>query len=278
MSEKLTIKKATSKLEAIAVAGSEVFETREFLFELDSRNRPIDEDKVRRFMKTFSEGKNFMKEFPAIVDPNTWVILDGQHRYEACKRLDIPFYYRWSTGEFTINNVAEVQHNSGWRSDDYLHAFIKQQNQNYVEVARFVKKYDFPISIAVMLLSSLNSRGELIGKGASLKHAGFYEGNLVVKHIDLANKVARRVEDIGKSGFSYYKNPKFITAFIAVMNHPEYDHKNMMHKVEQFGPSLLKPQVDTENYLRMLETLYNYRTRDENKLRFDRRYNKVSAD
>jgi len=268
--------KDEKKLGAQIVKGSEVYMTHEFLFILDVHNRPIDDDKVRRFMKTFNEGKNFMKEFPAIIDPNTWVVLDGQHRYEACKRLGIPFYYRWAlNGEFTIDNVVDVQHNSGWKSSDFMHSYIKQGNQNYVEVARFAKRYNVSISIAVLLLTSVNSKGELINsRGVSLKRAGFYDGNLVVKNINAACRIADRLEDIGKSGCCpFYRSDRFISAFISVLNHPHYDHATMMHKVNQFGASLMKPQTDTENYLRMLEMLYNYKAREENKLRFDRRYN-----
>lgn len=270
-----TVKKDIKKLAAQVVKGSEVYQTHEYLFVLDVRNRPIDDDKVRRFMKAFNDGQYFMKDFPAIIDPNSWVVLDGQHRYEACKRLGIPFHYKWADEKFTIDNVVDVQHNSGWKSADYMHSYIKQGNQNYVEVARFAKRYNVSISIAVLLLTSVNSKGELINsRGVSLKRAGFYDGNLVVKNINAACRIADRLEDIGKSGTApFYRSDRFISAFISVLNHPHYDHDTMMHKVNQFGASLMKPQTDTENYLRMLETLYNYKAREENKLRFDRRYN-----
>lgn len=267
--------KDIKKLDARIVKGSEVYETHEYLFKLDVRNRPIDDDKVKRFMKMFNAGKYFMKDFPAVIDPNTWVILDGQHRYEACRRLGIPFHYKWADSNFTIDNVVVVQSNSGWSSHDFMHSYIKQGNQNYVEVARFAKRYNVSISIAVLLLTSVNSKGELTSsRGPGLKRTGFYDGNLEVKNINAAFRIADRLEDIGKSGCCpFYRSDRFISAFVAVTNHPQYDHATMMHKVTQFGASLLKPQTNTENYLRMLETVYNYKAREENKLRFDRRYN-----
>lgn len=259
---------------ANVIANTEIIETTEYnVFVLDIRNRPIDEDKVQTFMKSFKENKNFMREFPGTVDSTTWIILDGQHRFEALKRLSMPFVFRFTLpdSKFTINNVADVQHNAGWKSEDYLHTYIKQGNQNYVEVSRFVKRYNMSVSIAVMLLTSLNSKGELQGKGASLKRSGFYTGSIEIKNVDKAHMVAKRIEEFGKLGFKYYANSKFITALVAVMNHPDYDHKEMINKASQFGASLLKPQTTTEYYLRNLEELYNYRTREENRLRFDRK-------
>src|ERR1035437_11165787 len=74
--------------------GTEVLETYKYeQFIRDDKNRPIHEEKVHFFMKQFKLGKFFMKEFPIIVD-NQFLILDGQHRYEALKRLELPLYFR----------------------------------------------------------------------------------------------------------------------------------------------------------------------------------------
>ena len=171
------------------------------------KNRPIDEDKVKEFMKKFSAGENFMKEFPGLVDEDTWVIFDGQHRYEACRRLNIPFVYRWRTGlvdedtwvifdgqhryeacrrlnipfvyrwrtknsELTIDNISKVQSNARWTAEDFMHSFVQQKNQEYIDVQRFVNRYHFSVSTACMLLS-INPNNPT-GTHLGLKKNGFY--------------------------------------------------------------------------------------------------------
>ncbi len=102
------------------VPGLETHETIEFLFHYNIKNRPLVEDKVNHFMKKFREGQNYLREQPGLVDEETWDIFDGQHRYEACKRLTLlgestPFVFRWKPrdSELTVDRVTEIQTNAG---------------------------------------------------------------------------------------------------------------------------------------------------------------------
>src|SRR4051812_17863079 len=75
------------------IPDSEILETSNYdVFVLDKKNRPISDEKVLTFMKEFQAGHFFMNEFPVIVDKQN-IILDGQHRFEACKRLGYAIYF-----------------------------------------------------------------------------------------------------------------------------------------------------------------------------------------
>jgi len=43
------------------------------------------------------------------------------------------------------------------------------------------------------------------------------------------------------------------------MNHPDYDHKQMMTRLNAY-PGILIGQTDANSYLRNLEKLYNYKS------------------
>lgn len=134
---------------------TEVIETREYnVFILDKLNRPISDDKVNFFVRQFKADHFFMKEFPAIVD-NNFVILDGQHRFEAVKRLSLPFYFRVSD-TLTIDDVTNIQVNAGWSPADYLHSYVQQGKMPYIITHRFVERYEIPVSTAVRILSPQN--------------------------------------------------------------------------------------------------------------------------
>lgn len=249
-------------LQSTVLKNTEVHETKEYnVFKLDKRNRPLSEEKVKSFMKMFQKGLFFLKEFPAIIDDN-FVVLDGQHRYEACKRLSLPFYFRWAD-RLSIDNVVDVQSNSGWKTMDFLHSYIQQGNQNYIILYRFIKKYEIPATTAVMLLSSATHK-----KTSFLITSGFYEGNFLVRNEKNAHVVAEAVIDFVELGFSGARNRSFIQALYKVMAHPEYSHKRMMDKMKSFGASLLHLQINADFYLRNLEELYNYKQPEGARVRF----------
>lgn len=245
---------------------SEVFETSEFLFTYSNKNRPIDEGKVLEFMRKFKTNQNYMREFPALICITTWVILDGQHRIEACKRLSIPFCYRWTNEDsgLTIDNVASVQANAGWKTMDYVHSFIKQGKQDYVVLNRFIARYNLPPTTAVMILSA---KGPTSQKGGSLKSTGFYTGNLKVENETEGHILAKRVLEFGKLGFEC-TNRNFVMALMLVMKHPDYNHTQMIKRFTSYGNSIFHKQVNTLLYVREFEKLYNYSSQEQNRLRF----------
>ena len=239
------------------LTGTEVLETSSYEnFKCDAKNRPVSEEKIHFFMKQFKQGKFFMKEFPVIVDANM-IILDGQHRFEAVKRLGIPLYFRF-TDTLSIDNVVDVQINAGWKSGDYLHAFIKQGNQNYIILHRFVERYKINTSVAIALLT---------GNKTGLKMSGFYEGTFRVKDETSAHEQAKEINKVGEMANGLHKDVKFCMALITMMAHPEYEEKRLVDQIEKYA-SLMKRQMTHDAYMRNLEEVYNYRLYNKNKVRF----------
>jgi len=242
------------------IQNAEILETKEYnVFSFDIHNRPINEAKVNGFIKKFKDGHNFMTEFPAIVSEN-FVLLDGQHRFMACKYLGIPFVFRFSN-QLTIDNVVEIQSNAGWTNRDYLHAFVSQKKQDYIIVQRFLNKYQVPLSVAVSLLAGAKWR-EGMGK------IGFYNGTFKVKAEDFAHKVCDMALKIKSYGWKNPYDRNFLIALARVMSHEKYDEKRLLDKARQFGASLLHKQVSVESAVINFEELYNYHALEKAKVRF----------
>ncbi len=246
------------KLDAKAVPGTEVLETLEYnVFILDIKNRPINEKKVYSFIKQFKNEQFFMKEFPAIVDFD-FVILDGQHRYMACKQLGLPFYFRF-TDKLSIDNVADVQANAGWKNTDFLHAFIKQKNQDYVVLYRFIQRYKLSPGNACKLLAQSQKGG--------LESLGFYSGSFKVKDETKAHAQAKIIFEVGNICGNLHKDARFIGAMLRVILHPDYDHKRMLRQLDKYG-SRMHRQLSTDEYVKNIEEVYSYKAYQENKVRF----------
>ena len=255
---KPTLTKEQKKFSPTTLTDTELMETKEYnVFVLDNRNRPIDADKVNSFVKRFKEGKFYLKEFPGVVDDN-FIILDGQHRFVACQKLGLPFYFRFAD-KLTIDNVTEVQLNAGWKTKEYLHSHVKQNDQNYIILQRFVNKHQLNISTSANLLN-----GQIRG---SLKKNGFYTGTFVVKFESEAHQIAEAATDFFEAGFKNARSATFVTALAKIIKHPEYSHKRMMGKMKDFG-GLLKNQTTIDLFVRNLELLYNYKAAEASRVRF----------
>lgn len=243
------------------VPDGELLETSKYqYFKLDEKNRPIHEEKVNHFMKLFKSGKNFMKEFPCIVAKDL-TILDGQHRFEATRRLELPIYFRFAT-TLTIDSVVDVQINAGWKVEDYIHAFIKQKKQDYVVLHRFMKRYSFSVSTAIILLQGRASNG-----GSGIARSGFYEGSFRVKDETSAHEWAKAIIEIGELALKLHRDRSFCLAIVKLMNHPDYEQKRMVSQITKYV-SLMIRQVTVDGYIRNLEEIYNYKLFTKNKVRF----------
>jgi hypothetical protein len=221
---------------------------------MDLRNRPVNEARVAAFMKQFQEGHFYMKEFPGVVDSN-FCILDGQHRFEACKRMGLPFYFHFSD-TLTIENVTNVQLNAGWKLKDYLHSFVQQKNMNYIILHRFVERYKFGVSVACMLLAQ-NAQG--------LTRNGYYAGNFKVKFEEKAHNQSAMIAELAE--LTGTKGEAFVRTLVNMMINEQYDHKRMVKQLKKYA-FMFKRMYKQEDQARNLEEIYNYRIHSENKVRF----------
>lgn len=254
----MTKTKETKRIKYISLKDTEVMETMEYsVFILDKKNRPINEEKVKSFMREFKKGRFYMKEFPAIVNEN-FVILDGQHRFDACRQMQLPFLFRL-TDKLTIDNVIDIQSNAGWSTMDYVHAYIKQEKQDYIVLYRFMNRYKLTATSAVYLLRNNFAVG--------LLKCGFYEGNFVVVNETKAHKFAKMINEIQDLISIRATQKNFVIAVAKSMSTPDFNDKRMIEQMTKYG-SLMKQQVTTDDFIRNLELVYNYHLAQINKARF----------
>lgn len=252
-----TVKKDLTLKDAVKRLNTEVMETDQYSwFNFDNRNRPINEDRVEHFIKEFNRGNYFMHEFPAIVNDN-WTVLDGQHRYVACTRTGMPFMFRLSN-TLTMENVVDVQARAAWSTDDYIHSFVKQGNQNYIILSRFMARYKMTASVAVKLLN---------GPGTSLHECGFYKGTYKVKHEETGHRVAKIILDVLSMTPKIKMATSFAKAMVKLVAHKEYNHKRMLSQLAKY-PGLLMRQVNVNAQIENFEEVYNYHLTVKNKVRF----------
>jgi hypothetical protein len=83
-------------------------------------NRKVNMGNVSKIMQSMK--KEHLK-VPAIVN-GKMEVCDGQHRLEACKELEVPFYFI-IIPNYDLNEVQEINANQkNWTNDDFLKSFV----------------------------------------------------------------------------------------------------------------------------------------------------------
>ena len=220
------------------------------LFNLIYDNREI-KMSGRSDLRESMRRQGFIPSLHAIVregENGKYDVLDGQHRIAIAKKLGLPVYY---VVEDLDINVAEINSTSvRWSLSDYLHRYLHHDpHGDYAEVQRYVEQFGLTIGQAAFLLAGKRS----FGKVSHDFKSGYYQ----VKDNKTAWKAAclfcviRNLSDNVISG-------SFLTACYAVTRidwfDPHHFVKNAEHKFLE-----LKSYRKVEDYLRMMETIYNYR-------------------
>lgn len=132
-------------------------------FRLNVHNRPLDEAHVKRLMISIQTHGLLA---PIHCCKHNYII-DGQHRYAACKRLKHPLTVQ-VRDHYDMEKVVEVNTVSRkWTMLDFAHHFASLGNPHYVDFLKYVELYpNLPKSGIAMAcaLEQINSRPYKNGK------------------------------------------------------------------------------------------------------------------
>ena len=222
-------------------------------------NRSITPAQVQQVGREIDR-KNLSEVSPIRVRPKNGdskhIITDGQHTFLALKeRLEWIFYIVSERFDFDdIPHFNSVRKN--WSMEDYLKIFCQQGIQQYQVYSGFKKRSGWAHSTLIFMLTG-NRKGAIVD---------FKSGNFkMTTSIADANMVIDMVNDFADH-FQYYMSRNFVVALLKIFKLEEYDHKRMMTKLDYLSARLIK-SVYVEDYLRILEDIYNYKAMG-NKVRF----------
>ncbi len=227
------------------------------LFKRISGNRTINKAQVSKLYDSLGNHPEMASAAPIIVNEQMQII-DGQHRFEALKKLGLPITYIIMEGlslrEVQILNSATKT----WTPLDYAKSFSELGYKDYDVYLEFRKKYQLGHNILLAYLSSnkddenaLRSR-----KTGSNTVQTFRDGKFKVANVKVSHVLCQELVDVQQ----YYKNYDsrvFALAFKVAASHPKYDHQRMISKIAEH-PTMLKDTPYMEDYMRQLEKIFNY--------------------
>lgn len=236
---------------------NKVFQTKNYaMFKFRADNRDVIESHVKRLAKNMKEN-GWMKGSIAVVNEKNEII-DGQHRIKAAIAAGVPIDYIISKGATHKEIIGNNKISKPWSIVTYVDYHVKQGNPHYIALKKFMDDYPMlKFTEATMFLNN---------GFASADREVFEAGNWKTKNIELGRKWADQLLEIKPYFEKYYNRTIFVRAMVKIMSKkPEFSFEEFMHKV-RLRPTMLQPCGTVEQYVAMIEELYNYRRRNDEKL------------
>lgn len=245
---------ATKKL-TTTVAEQKIFITSDYgLFHFIPGNRPVNVHHVRNIVKRMKKKVLFT---PLAVDKDLGVI-DGQHRFCARESLGLPIPY-YIVEDYTLAEVQELNAmQKKWSAEDYMNSNIELGHKDYEIFKWFREKYGFGHPESVQMLTGEFRNRDII--------RSFNIGLFRIKNLSAAQKMA---EDIIRIE-AFYKNIRrrpFVRAMVFLFAKQNFELDVLLKKLA-LQPTVLKDCANTEQYINLLEEIYNYKSQKKVSLRY----------
>lgn len=219
-------------------------------------NRVKNTSRIKEIAKSMVD-EGLMK-IPIIVNRKKEII-DGQHRYEAAKIAGKGIYYIQAStyGEdemMIINRTVK-----SWNKADYLSHFVSKGNDDYIKLQNFSEKYkQFGLTDSMMFLTN---------QGFAPKKNVFNEGLFKVKSVKKAEQWADFIVSLNKYFPEGYSRTVFVRTMISILNKYEgiFNMEEFSKKAD-IRPDMFHICGDVGGYQRMIEDIYNYKRRVDQKI------------
>ena len=248
---------STTQKEPMVKHSNQVHTTTDyFLFKSIEGNRNKNLLHINRLKKSMQS--NYL--FTVIIVNENYEIIDGQHRFEVIKELNLPLRYIICNG-YGLDEVHILNANSKtWNSDDYLQGYCNLGYKDYILYKQFKDKYNFGHTECLSILSGAASARK------TDKVKLFYEGKFkVVNYLDACN-VADKIELISQY-YAGYKRRSFIFALYSLLKNKNFEFTEFIQKLKiQHGA--IVDCVNSTQYVALIEEIYNYKRREKVNLRY----------
>ena len=192
--------------------------------------------------------------FPMLVKKNGsgFYVLDGQHRLEIAKDLNIPVKY-----VETVDDVDIAQINSAsksWNLDDYVHMYAARGVVDYITLQDFSRRYGIIVSASASILGGASPQAIRDGKFTVTNRADAEAfGDFCLKALSVEKTLSHR---------------SAVLALWACWGVKYFQGKAFLRKLKSRAGTMQK-LANVESYLELFESVYNHRQRHRKPLAFD---------
>lgn len=224
------------------------------MFEFMTANRSINRTHVNKLKKSLAE-YGFLSSQPITVT-HDMKVLDGQHRFIACKEMGIPIKYQVVDIKKMDNILVDLNNTQRkWNVYDYVTYYAQQGNSHYIRLLELHKQYKISVG-AICAIADDSMQG---GSDTDIIKAGKFK--FENSEVGIVEGKIERV--LGACKFCGLKPcDKFIRVLVLISRHPEFRWKEFMQKLEYQRDKCYKCST-TSGYIKMLENIYNNKRRNK---------------
>ena len=229
---------------------------------MEKGNRDIDHwKKIERQM-----AERFL--FTVIIVNEKFEIIDGQNRFLACKSLGKPIRYIIMDG-YGLDEVRTYNMEArNWQKRDFIKSYAEEGKPEYKKMMEFQRRYpDFPASVAEIIL-----RLTLTSDSSEKNRNDFksiQRGLFIIKDFERSCQIADMImayKPYCNQTAPIYRRREFVSAIIKLSRLEDFDNQAVIRKI-QMNPRAFVPCVSSSEYIRMIEEIVNFKSR--NKIRFN---------
>lgn len=219
-------------------------------FNFFDTNRPIKESHVKKLMLSIQQ-HGLLEE---ITVNENYDIIDGQHRYMALKKLDMPIYAKIKTGA-TIDSVLPSNlMRMGWTTENFLHHYAAKGYTDYIQL-QDVLEHEKNLSLSTTI--------ELYYRGVGRSNMKFKQGKYKID-VALGNYLKNLLIELEPILFKDAYNQKFVRPFTTIVKkNKNFSIKRFKKQAQKYKINIYTNEADT--YRGMIE-LYNKKLTEQNRI------------
>lgn len=182
-------------------------------FKLVKTNRPISIGHVKKLMTSIKQHGYFNSK-PITVN-KFMEISDGQHRFMACKELNIPVHYE--IDDIGVNESMVVLNTTSnvWRLDEFINHYAENGIFCYIELRNLINQTGYGTSNCIVIYSgSIGGATRMIRNG------------LPIKKYDKITEVVELIEFF-KGKLKFCLNSQFIKSLVSLCNLKEINSRHI---------------------------------------------------
>jgi hypothetical protein len=224
------------------------------VFKKSSSNRNIVQSHVNALVKSFEKDGILSN---CVIEVNEkYEVIDGHHRLEALKVLNMPVKYKIVEG-YGVDEIKILNNTrKNWDKNAWLSSYINQGIDSYIKYEEFKKSFSF--------LTDTLARTLLAGTFNKYSPSLFKNGKFEIKDYNEAVRRANHIkmlEDIFPEG---YNNENFCLALNRMYWNPEFDFEILLKKIKT--RNYLKKCVTLLEYTNLIDRQYNYKVQPNKKI------------
>lgn len=217
-------------------------------------NRPLDEARVRKLMKSIQK----VGQLQEIIVNEKYEVVDGQARLEALKRLSMPVNYivKAGYGDDQCREMNSTQ--TGWGASSYIKSYADMGNASYIYLQSLMREFGFSFSVTIAAVT--NSAGN------RMNHIGLKEGafEMTGDEYEKAREILNYTKELSpiikgvKGRLEYY-----YIAIIAIYKRMPFVNSERFKEQIEKNCAKLKPVDCLDSAMGCLEDAYNYNSRQK---------------